>query len=193
MALRSAATRYGAVAIVLHWASAFAILVRLPLGLLMQGADGELRVGLYRAHLALGLVVLASTLLRVFWRLALERGLPAKPPGAGRPTKAAALAHGALHVALIALSVSGIGMIALSGAGSPLLEAGIAPAPGAFDALPPRALHGLAAAVLTALLAVHVAAALWHRRVARGAGAAQASVASTASARRRQSQPSATA
>lgn len=167
MALRSTADRYGAVAVALHWASAAAILVLLPLGFLMQGAEGELRVGLYRAHLALGLLVLALTLLRVFWRLALERGRPGALPGPALQARAAKVAHGLLYLALVLLSVSGIGMTALSGAGSPLFEAGIAPAPGAFDDLPPRALHGGVALVLCGLLALHVAAALWHHVVRR--------------------------
>lgn len=167
MALRSTADRYGAVAVGLHWASAAAILVLLPLGLLMQGAEGELRVLLYRAHLALGLLVLGATLLRVFWRFALERGRPAALPGPVLQSKAAKAAHGLLYLALLALAVSGVGMMALSGAGPDLFENGIAPAPGAFDALAPRALHGAVALVFAGLLALHVAAAVWHHRVRR--------------------------
>ncbi|MFN3685932.1 cytochrome b [Salinarimonas sp.] len=169
MTMRSTQERYGSVAIALHWGSAGAILALVPMGFAMQATEGAARVGLYRAHVAIGLLALALTLARVAWRVFGERERPATLPAPEWQRRAARIVHGALIVALLALGVSGIGMMVLSGAGAPLFGEGLAPLPGAFDAYPPRALHGRVAIVLLALLALHVAGALMHHLVVRDA------------------------
>jgi cytochrome b561 len=69
------AQRYTAVAIVLHWAIAFAILLMIPLGLWMHeaaehgGASSEV-FRAYQLHKSIGLTVLALSLVRLGGRLA---------------------------------------------------------------------------------------------------------------------------
>jgi cytochrome b561/polyisoprenoid-binding protein YceI len=68
------AQRYSAVAIVLHWAIAFAILFMIPLGLWMheQAEDGVITDSVFRAfqlHKSVGLTVLVLSLVRLAWRL----------------------------------------------------------------------------------------------------------------------------
>lgn len=68
------AQRYKAVAIVLHWAIAAAILFMIPLGFWMHGRaeDGDVSSHVFRAfqlHKSIGLTVLALSLVRLGWRL----------------------------------------------------------------------------------------------------------------------------
>ncbi len=78
--------RYTAVAIVLHWAIAFAILFNIPLGLWMHGRAeaNEVSEGVFRAfqlHKSIGLTVLALSLIRIGWRLThAQPPLPAHMP-----------------------------------------------------------------------------------------------------------------
>lgn len=67
--------RYTAVAIVLHWAIAIAILLMIPLGWWMgdQIEDGVVTDGVFQAfqfHKSIGLTILALSLVRLGWRLA---------------------------------------------------------------------------------------------------------------------------
>lgn len=165
MAIRSTQERYGSVAIALHWTSAGAILALLPMGFLMQAAEGAARVGLYRAHVALGLLALGLTLARIAWSLVADHERPKPLPAPGWQIRAAKIVHFVLLLALLVLGVSGIGMMVLSGAGPALFGEGIAPLSGAFDRYPPRALHGRMAIVLGALLALHLAGASMHHLV----------------------------
>jgi cytochrome b561 len=68
------AQRYSAIAIVLHWSIAFAILLNLPLGLWMHeqaehGGASEGLFDIYQLHKSIGLTVLALSLVRLAWRL----------------------------------------------------------------------------------------------------------------------------
>lgn len=68
------AQRYTAVAIVLHWAIAFAIVFMIPLGFWMheEAEHGNASQGLftaYQLHKSIGLTVLALSLVRLAWRL----------------------------------------------------------------------------------------------------------------------------
>jgi cytochrome b561 len=105
------ARRYTAIAIVLHWAIAAAILFNIPLGLWMhaQAAAGHLEAGVFRAfqlHKSIGLTVLALSLVRLGWRLANPApSLPAHMPAWER--LAAQAAHWAFYVLMIALPLTG--------------------------------------------------------------------------------------
>ncbi|MEZ5996540.1 MAG: cytochrome b/b6 domain-containing protein [Hyphomonadaceae bacterium] len=105
------APRYTAIAIVLHWAIAFAIAFMIPLGLWMHeaaehGAAGE---GLYRAfqfHKSVGLTVLALSLARLGWRLI--NPPPPLPEGmAGWERLVASATHWAFYFLIVALPLSG--------------------------------------------------------------------------------------
>jgi cytochrome b561/polyisoprenoid-binding protein YceI len=103
--------RYTAVAIVLHWAIAAAILFQLPLGFIMhQRAEaGDLSQGVfaaYQLHKSIGLTVLALTLARLGWRLThkpppLAAGMPAWERFAARAT------HWGFYALTLALPLTG--------------------------------------------------------------------------------------
>lgn len=105
------AQRYTAVAIVLHWAIALAILLMLPLGFWMHlsveaGNTGQGVFQAFQLHKSIGLTILALSLVRLGWRLAhkpppLPAGMPAWEAFAARAT------HLAFYFIIIAMPLSG--------------------------------------------------------------------------------------
>lgn len=168
MAWKGDSDRYGPLASALHWIAAAGTLALLVLGFAAAGAstDGA-RAAILRFHVPLGLLVFVLTLVRAVW-WALDRR-PEPPPGQPRwQARVAYATH--LHLVLftIVLGISGVGMMARSGAG-PILFAG-APGPLAdFSKYIQFSVHGTVAALLIALLFLHVLAALHHQFVRRDA------------------------
>jgi cytochrome b561 len=117
------------------------------------------KAALLRAHADFGLSVLALTLARLGWWL-----LDTKPAIAAgtRPfmSRTAKTVHSLFYVVILGMAASGIGMLALSGAGAILFAA----APGTlpdFWAYLPRVPHGIGARLLVALFVLHAGAALF--------------------------------
>lgn len=165
MAGKSTSERYGTVAVTIHWLTALLIVLLFATGLLAAGqADPAAQLALVRFHVPLGLAVLALTLLRIVWWLALDRR-PA--PAAGQPAwqrLGAAVVHLGLYLVLLLLAASGIATLVLSGA-LPAIVAGTTLPD--FDRVLPRLVHGLASKLMLGLLALHIAAALWHQFIRR--------------------------
>lgn len=165
MSWKSDGHRYGAVAMAMHWATALAIFGLLASGLIMDDmADQAAKTSILRVHVSIGIAVLVLTLLRLGWWAFADRK-PEEP--AGQPKWQAAAArwvHRLFYAVIIVMGASGIAMIALSGAGFILFAGAAGPLPD-FELFPPRAAHGLAAWALMAMIAAHVAAALYHQLV----------------------------
>jgi len=165
MATKSSSDRYGNVAIALHWSSAIAVILAWLAGFTVANAlPAGQGGGLLLAHIALGLIVFALTLLRIVWWLVADKhpGAPARQPR--WQVRLAQLVHGCLYVLLVLMASSGIATLILSGAVSTLLAGGPVPD---FSELIPRVAHGIMARILLLLLVVHVGAALWHQLVRR--------------------------
>lgn len=167
MRLKSTPERYGPVAIAIHWTTAIAIIGLLASGFQAAGMTNlPEKEGLLRIHVVMGLCVLALTLLRLAWWWFVDR----KPAEPGRAPRWQALAargvHGLFYVVVIGMAASGIGMMALSGAGDILFGASQAALPD-FMLYPPRVPHGLGGRLLVLLVLLHVAAALYHQFVLR--------------------------
>ena len=167
MPARSTPTRYGAVPIAIHWITALALL-----GLLISGfraadmMDDAAKTAILRVHTAVGVAVLLLTLARIVWWIAVDRK-PAYPAGQPRWQQiASAAVHGLLYVALVLMAGSGIGMMALSGAGDIVWGGAAGPLPD-FRLFVPRAAHGIGATLIIALTLAHVAAAFYHQLVLR--------------------------
>ena len=167
MALKSSPTRYGAVAITIHWLTALAILLMLVSGLgAANTADAAIEFNLLRAHAIMGTLVGILTLLRIIWWLFLDRR-PADAAGLSRgQARAAHIVHYGLYAVILVMVSSGIGTVVLSGAAAQLTGAAALPLPD-FAAVPPFTVHGLLARLLIVLLAGHIGAALWHQFVRR--------------------------
>lgn len=166
MPIKSSPTRYGSVAIAMHWLTALLILLLFVTGLTAAGqSDESAKIALLRFHIPLGTAVLLLTLLRIAWWLAADRGRPARPPDQPGWQKVTAKAvHAGLYVVVLATAASGIATIVLSGA-LPAIFAG-ATLPD-FHAVLPRDAHGVASRILLALLALHIGAALYHQFIRR--------------------------
>lgn len=163
MSLKSSPTRYGGMAIALHWTTAAAVIALLASGLVAANVAGSPPAGLIVTHATLGTLVLVLTVARIVWWLAFDR----RPQPAAMPRwqeTVAKAVHGLLYLAILVLVGSGIGTLVLSGAVPALLSG--APLPD-FDGLVPRAVHGVAARLMLALLAAHIGAALYHQFVMR--------------------------
>jgi cytochrome b561 len=157
--------RYSPRARLLHWTIAALVLALFVTGFLAAAAPPEGKAAFLRLHLPLGV----ATLVLALWRLAnavsetLARRRP--PPAAeGAAASAARTVHGLLYAAPIALGVSGVALSMLSGA--PAAVFGAAPMP-EFWGHPPRIAHRVLAFAAAALVALHLAAALYHQFVRR--------------------------
>jgi cytochrome b561 len=162
MSAKSSASRYGSVAIAVHWLSALAVLALLALGLTAANtADPAVKSALLRIHIPLGTLVLLLTLFRIVWWFIDRRPAPL----AGMPRwqiSAETVVRVLLYAVVVLLGASGIGLLVLSGA-APIL---FFHAPGAlpdFWQFPPMLVHYAAALLLIALICGHIAAALYHQ------------------------------
>ncbi len=158
--------RYDSFAIVLHWTSAAAILVALPLGFLAAHAsDSGQAAALLRIHVPLGIVIVILTLSRVVWRL--RHGPPPAVEGQPRWQAAAArISHLLLYVVPIVLGASGIALMVLSGA-APVVFSRVQGTLPDFSRFPPMAVHAASAFALVGLIALHLVATVYHQVVRR--------------------------
>jgi cytochrome b561 len=141
---------YSSAQIGLHWIVALLIALQFlfnePMGdafdSLMRGSTPPFSWGVL-AHVAGGVAILALVLWRVVLRR--SRGVPPPPEGEGTLLgRAASLGHLALYALMLLLPVSGL--VAWFGGVDSAAEA-----------------HEVMTSLLLVVLAVHVAAALWHQ------------------------------
>jgi len=163
MPARSTPSRYGTVPIVIHWLSALAILIMLGSGLAAaNAADESARTGILTVHVSVGIVVLLLTLMRFAWWIAVDRrpghhrGIP------GWQATVSHIVHYALYALIVLMLASGIALALLSGVVPGLYTGAVTTLPD-FEALPPFVAHSFGAWALIALVALHVAAALYHQ------------------------------
>jgi len=165
----NAAPRYGAVAIVLHWLLALAIVCTFSVGVYMHELPfSPTKLKLYNWHKWAGVTILALSALRLLWRLGHRP--PADPPMAPWQARAAHWTHGLLYVLFFAVPLSGWAYS--SAAGFPIVWFGVLPLP---DFMPidkalaesVKPVHEVLAKALAVLVVLHVAAALKHQFIDR--------------------------
>lgn len=166
--------RYGATAIALHWVLGLAILAMLGMGWYMTGLPfSPQRLKLYNWHKWAGMAVLALSLLRLVWRLVKKPPTLPADLQLAMPRWQQRVHHGTHHLMYaLFFTVPLLGWAYSSAAGFPIVFLGLLPlpdfvpvSPTLADALKPW--HGLTAYALTALLVLHVAAALKHQFIDR--------------------------
>ena len=160
--MKSTQTKYGSVAVTIHWLSAIFILAMLGSGFRTASmTDSAAKEAILLFHVPLGVVILLLTLFRLFWWWRVDQ----KPePVAGDPawqTFTAKAIHVLFYVVILGMAASGIGILALSGAGGILFGTEVGPLPEFSEFLPPGP-HGLGARLLVALFALHAGAAIYH-------------------------------
>ena len=167
-------TRYSAVAIVLHWLIAAAIVFQVIIAWRMGGGRTPEGFALIQLHKSIGITVLLLSLVRLAWRL--THRPPPLPAGMATWEKVLAkVAHIGLYVIMIGLPITGWIMVSASRIQVPTLLYGVIPwphVPGLAHLAEPAksAWHGFGETgheVLTwgayALVALHVAGALKHQ------------------------------
>ena len=165
--LRNSQDAWGWPAITLHWIVALLILTNFGLGLWAGDEPPHADQPYYfTIHASLGITLLIILVVRILW--AVLNPPPAAPPGTPPWQHAAArLTHVGLNV--MTLVTIGLGWVMAGVHEHPIVPSafGVLPLPSPVT-LPHSAedfleeAHELAAYVLIALAALHVAAALWH-------------------------------
>lgn len=156
---------YGLALRMIHWSTAALVAMGAVLALLnalLYEPRPILAEALVQGHIAVGVMVLLLTLLRMVLRV--MRSVPL-PPGGPVRRRVARLVHASLYAVLIVIPVSGY--VKLAALGFQINVLGVLPLP----ALPlnvPLAFwaercHTVAAAALGALLVLHIAGAVSHR------------------------------
>jgi len=161
---------YSSAAKWLHWLVALSVLMVIPVGIAMNGADpGPVQDGLYNLHKSLGVLIFILMVLRIANRLAV--GAPPQEPGlAAWQHWVSSAVHWLFYVLLLAMPV--IGYVANSAFGATTPFFGLFDLPQIVaknDALSERlfGLHKLLGFVVAALALLHIAAALQHLMLTR--------------------------
>jgi cytochrome b561 len=163
--MSKAVTRYHPLIVALHWLLGLLIVGNIAGGLWAHSLPNDAgKLWLLRAHMLGGVSILALIVLRLVVRLT-----TAKPPvpHASKGLRALTLAnHWGLYLLTLAMVSTGLGTAAATNL-FPLLGGEPVTLPATFETAQPFAGHELFWKLLLALVALHVAAVVWHR-VARG-------------------------
>lgn len=177
-ARESRRTRYSAVAMILHWIIALAILTNLALGWRMGFLTGMAQFTMFQLHKSVGITVLVLSLARLAWRLL---NPPPPLPAEMKPWERLA-AHGThtfFYVMMIGMPLTGWAMVSVSPWNIPTLLWSHIPLPhiGFLHALPTAQkasveaasgnIHLALAIGGVALILLHVGAALKHQLIVR--------------------------
>ena len=171
MQLRNSPSRYGIVAVALHWLTVAFVVAAWLLGTFHDDLPrGTVRsTGLF-IHMSAGLTVVILLVLRVPWRF-FDRPLPLEVTPLGAWVGwTATLTHVALYALLIATPVLGIVLQFALGRGLPIFGIAEIASPWVRDrayAIAAKDLHETLANVLMVMAAVHAVAALAHHWVLR--------------------------
>jgi cytochrome b561 len=163
------APRYAKVAIWLHWLIGIAVIANIALAMLTEGMPKETHRAAMGVHKALGITILALTVLRILWRLGHKPPpLPAGTPAWQRPISKAV--HFLFYLLLILLPLSG--WVWMSAADRPVDFFGlftvpniVGPSESLADTMHDR--HELLGLTMLGLAALHILAALKHQFIDR--------------------------
>lgn len=164
---------YHPLARLLHWTIFGLVLVGIPIGLVMVERDpGGLTDALYVTHWSIGLTVLLLMVIRIIVRLAIR---PPRPAAVLTPWQRglSGAVHALLYVMLLIVPMLGwLGKSAYGAAPEGISVYGLFHVPVLLEKNEDLAetlldFHGLAVRVFLALVALHIAGALYHLVIAR--------------------------
>ncbi|MBG6147788.1 cytochrome b561 [Labrenzia sp. EL_142] len=161
--MKSSPTSYGSVAVSIHWITAILIVALLASGFRAASLDAtSAKAGILAAHASMGITVLLLTLLRIAWWVFVDKKPIDQTNSPAWQAITAKSVHILLYVVVLGMVASGIGMLALSGAGEIVFGGSEASLPDFWN-YKPRVPHGIGARALLVLLALHVGAAFYHQ------------------------------
>ncbi|SDA57912.1 cytochrome b [Mesorhizobium qingshengii] len=161
-------SRYHPLLVALHWVLALLIIAALALGALVMvniPNTDPMKLEALRSHMSGGLLILILMLIRLFVRTRTRHPAPAT---AGNPLldRIAWASHRMLYVAVFGMAGSGLFMAVQAGLFG-IVFGGHGSLPPDFWGFPVRMVHYAFSRLLMALIALHVAAALFHSRMLR--------------------------
>lgn len=162
------AERYGRITRILHWGMAVLFIwMALTVGLRMSGIEAPFAKALWSTHQQVGFVLLLLAAARITWAWLQRR---TRPTHTGAKGKLVQVGHGLLYAGMIVVPALALLRSYGSGWGFGLL--GLEIVPGAekkveFLTWLGSALHGELGLALFALIAGHIAMAVFHARVLR--------------------------
>jgi len=157
---------YGTGARLFHWITAAAVFTMIPVGIAMT-SEGFESIGdpLFILHKGLGSILLALVLLRLAWKVVSPKAPPLPDSVPKRQQRLAHLTHGGLYAMLVIMTVTGFTRVRTGDFPIELLDAlGV---PVFIPEMPEltttlSVIHKVSAYTFVALIAVHVAAAVYH-------------------------------
>jgi cytochrome b561 len=163
--------RYDKLLVALHWLLALALIGQLLLGLWMVDLPKEppgYRGGWFNVHKSIGLVIAVFIVWRMGWRISHPVPAAVAAPGTWQRI-VSKLNHGLMYVCMVAMPLTGF--IGSNFSQYPIKFFGF-PLPRLFEPQPDmKALlsevHELFASVFMVLIALHLAAVVWHVLVKR--------------------------
>ena len=160
-----APARYHGAAIVLHWLLAGLLVFQFALGLRLEDVAGPLKFTAYQFHKSTGITILLLSLARLTLRLAVPR--PGEV-GEGLQRLAGRLTHWAFYAVMLLVPLSGWIIVSTAKLKVPTVLFGLIPwphlpLPVSFNE-PAALAHTVLAWALPALIALHVAAVIYHLR-----------------------------
>ncbi len=156
-------SRYHPLLVALHWVLAFLIIAALALGALVMvniPNSDPTKLEALRSHVAGGVLILLLMLVRLFVRVQTEHPSAAST---GNPTldRLAWASHRLFYVVVMGMAGSGVFMVLQAGLLA-IVFGGDGVLPADFWAFPVRTVHYVFSRLLMALIALHVAGALYH-------------------------------
>ena len=161
-------TRYHPALVALHWLLAVLLIATLALGsfaLKTVPNSAPDKILALQGHLVAGGLILLLTLARLVVRWRTAHPAPAST-GNALLDRLAPLTHWGLYGLVLLMAGSGVAMSVAVGLPG-IVFGGLGSLPVNFDALPPRAVHGVVAKLLMLAIGLHIAAALYHQFVRR--------------------------
>jgi cytochrome b561 len=160
--------RYHTALVALHWLLAVLLLFALGMGSFVLSTtpnNAPEKIGALQGHMIGGGLILLLTLVRLGVRL---KTAHPPPTATGHPMldRLAPLTHWVLYVLVSLMAGSGVAMSVMAGLPA-IVFGGVGSLPVDFNSLPPRGVHGVVANLLMLVIAMHVAAALYHQFVRR--------------------------
>ena len=156
--------KYNNTQVTLHWFTAILILFMLFMGAFIleetPNSDPRKLIGL-KGHMIVGGIILFLTIARIIWSRASAQPAHVET-GNLLMDKLGIIAHYVLTILTLLVALSGIGIALMAGLPDIIFN-GQGVLPENFNDLPPRIAHDILTGLLTALIAFHVIAALYHQ------------------------------
>src|SRR3984893_102028 len=158
-------SRYHPLLVALHWLLAVLIIAMLCAGFFllapMPNIDPQ-KIGILLVHMSLGMLILGLAVIRFIVRIATATPADATT-GHTALDRSARLAHYGFYLLVVLMAGTGLATAILAGLNRSVFQKTGEALPATFDAYPTFTAHSFFALILTALIVVHVPAALYHQ------------------------------